>query len=161
MMTEIRRRALILTGLLPWALPVSAQPAGWVAQADALATARQTSLSWNAANRARACPGAAQMQWVQGGDVLRVSCPVPAPGWTLYLPGRGAPVSQAPPVIRRGDPVDVEVAGAGLIVTLRGVALDAARAGAPLRVRRGDRGAVMRVEAVAAGRARLPDLSRD
>ncbi len=171
MTTIFRRRALMLAGLLSsW--PVTASLAGdWAADADAMAQARQRSLIWGAVDKARPCAAPPQLHWVQGGGVLRIGCTAPAPGWSHYVPARVAGRSQTaasartdasdPPVIQRGDPVDVTVTRAGLSVTLRGAALEAARKGARFRLRTGARGTVMTVEAVAAGQARLPDLRSD
>lgn len=68
------------------------------------------------------------------GDSARVRCPTPS--WTLYVPLRApampvaVPVSPpAPPVVRRGDPVIVESAGTGYLVTLKAIADADARDG--------------------------------
>lgn len=76
-------------------------------------------------------PGCAQPEfgWGPGGRSVAVHCS--APEWRVFVPVAGGAVDTPPPpvaavstvpAIRRGDQVSLEVAGAGFVIALDGVA---------------------------------------
>ncbi|MBO9622018.1 MAG: flagella basal body P-ring formation protein FlgA [Sphingomonas sp.] len=114
------------------------------------------------------CP-APQLEWRSPAhDAVLVRCMAPA--WRIFVPviavpqPKPAPVAAAPapavvkaePVIRRGDPVTVEVGSAGFSVTRDGVAMNDAAPGARIAVKVDDRQPPLQAIAVEPGRARLP-----
>jgi len=90
-------------------------------------------------------------------------------GWRIRVPltrsaTTGASVAQAAaspaqplssPVIKRGDPVELAASSNGFTVTTEAVAQEDGRLGGRIRVRPGDKGAIVIGEVVDAGRVRV------
>ena len=118
-----------------------------------------------------ACP-LPQLDWRSGyQDAVVVTCDTPK--WRIYVPiklppqavrpavvaGATAPASvaiKAEPVIRRGDPVTVEVGAGGFSITREGVAMGDAPAGGRLMVKVDPVKPPIQAVAVETGRAKLP-----
>jgi flagella basal body P-ring formation protein FlgA len=91
-------------------------------------------------------------------------------GWRIRVPltrsqvqvaamAVGAPVaatgSSQPPVIKRGDPVELAATRDGFTATTQAVAQEDGRIGGRIRVRPSDKGAIVIGEVVDAGRVRV------
>jgi flagella basal body P-ring formation protein FlgA len=102
-------------------------------------------------------------------NAITVRCP--AIGWRLRVPlSRGAqPADEAParavsyarperaePVIRRGDPVDLEAGSGAFVVSTQAVAQEDGAPGARIRVKSDGKSAVILAEVVESGRVRVP-----
>ena len=113
---------------------------------------------------------APQLEWRnQAKDAVIVRCM--EPGWRIFVPVNAAPqpkpaavpvVAAAAPVavkaenvIRRGDPVPVEVNAAGFSITREGVAMSDAPAGGRLMIRIDEKKPPVQAIAIESGRARL------
>lgn len=108
--------------------------------------------------RLAACSQPLALSWhTQARSNVVVQCPDPA-GWRLFVPvassgGAGA----AAPVIQRGDPVTLAIAGAGFSVSQPGEALEAGSVGAWIRVRGvGAKSQAVRARVVRPGLVELP-----
>ena len=101
-------------------------------------------------------------------DAVVVTCDVPK--WRIFVPIKLAPQTQRPavvaaaaapvprpdPVIRRGDPITVEVGTAGFSITRDGVAMGDAPAGGRLLVKTDPAKPPIQAVAIETGRATLP-----
>lgn len=117
--------------------------------------------------RLASCPTLA-LSWRQDNhDAVVVRCS--APEWRLYVPVVAAPPAPAPAtapapapppkpviVIKRGDPVSVEVRSAGFLITRDGVAMNDAAEGARLLVNVDGPKKPIQAIALEPGRATLP-----
>ncbi|URW75545.1 flagella basal body P-ring formation protein FlgA [Sphingomonas donggukensis] len=116
-----------------------------------------------------ACP-LPQLDWRgTSQDAVVVTCD--APKWRIYVPVRmppqtarapvtaaaaAAPSTKAEPVIRRGDPITVEVGSGGFSITRDGVAMGDAPAGGRLMVKVDPAKPPIQAVAIETGRATLP-----
>lgn len=122
-----------------------------------------------------ACP-LPQLDWRSGyQDAVVVTCDTPR--WRIYVPIRLAPQTarapvvaaavaplapapRAEPVIKRGDPITVEVGTAGFSITRDGVAMGDAPAGGRLLVKVDPAKPPIQAVAIENGRATLPGWTR-
>lgn len=98
------------------------------------------------------------------GGAATVRCP--SLGWRLRVPlvrGGGAPAGsampsrvRAEPVVRRGDPVEMQVATGGFTVSLQAIAEQDGAPGDRIRVRADSKSAPRMAEVVDAGQVRIP-----
>ena len=110
------------------------------------------------------------MSWrSEAHDAVVIACA--GPSWRIFVPVNAPPRAaaaaiatpavamvprNAPPVIKRGDPVTIEAGSDGFAITRDGVAMGDAPAGGRLLIRVDDGGKPVQGVAVAAGRATLP-----
>ncbi|WP_415410988.1 flagella basal body P-ring formation protein FlgA, partial [Staphylococcus agnetis] len=85
-----------------------------------------------------------------------VNAPPRAAAAAIATPAVAMVPRNAPPVIKRGDPVTIEAGSDGFAITRDGVAMGDAPAGGRLLIRVDDGGKPVQGVAVAAGRATLP-----
>lgn len=120
--------------------------------------------------RLATCPTVSLSWRTEAHDAVVVACA--GPSWRLFVPviapprAPGVPAAaramtppvprNAPPVIRRGDPVMIEAGSNGFSITREGTAMADAAAGARLMIRVNDSPNPVQGVAVDAGRATLP-----
>ena len=104
--------------------------------------------------RLAACRSPLALAWHGGarGTIL-VQCPEPG-GWRLFVPAPGAGErtgQHGAPVVNRGDPVSIRIAGRGFAVTTTGEALEAGQVDQWIRIRPIGAKASLRGQVVGAG----------
>lgn len=105
--------------------------------------------------RLAACPVPAQLSARVPG-MIEVHCPLA--GWRFHVAlATGGETAASLPVVRRGDPVAVRVAGDGFALTVRGRAERDARAGERIRISMGSGRAPIIAEITGPGRAAAVD----
>lgn len=112
------------------------------------------------------CPTVSLSWRTEAHDSVVISCL--GPEWRVFVPVVGrvdvatpaaipaARVAAAPPVIKRGDPVMIEVGQNGFSITREGVAMGDAPPGGRVLIRVADAKAPVQAVAVESGRATLP-----
>jgi flagella basal body P-ring formation protein FlgA len=124
-----------------------------------LAPCAEPDLAWNSPAREAVVVRCAAPAWRIFVPVNAVPQPKPAP---VAPAVRAAPVVQAPPppkiepVIRRGDPVTLEVVAAGFSISRDGIAMSDAIPGARVAIKTDEKRPPIQAVAVEIGRARLP-----
>lgn len=108
--------------------------------------------------RLAACTAPLALSWHTPAQAnVMVQCP-DARSWRIFVPVRSAaPAAAAAPLVVRGDPVTIAVAGAGFSVSQPGEAMESGAAGSWIRVRGvAAKSQVMRARVVRAGLVEVP-----
>lgn len=95
------------------------------------------------------CPAPAELTQTSA-NAVAVRCP--ALGWRILVPLVAPAQSQQAPEIRKGDVVELSVAGTGFSVSTMATALEDGRIGRSLRVRTSDANAPISVSVTGPGR---------